>query len=72
MRGRIVLAVAPDTAARAVGTAFELAAQRGIPLLAVRIWHDPDLPLGGWFDPESTVRWDATHAKAQSELDHAV
>ena len=72
MRGPIVLAVVPDTAARAVDTAFELAAQHGTPLLAVRIWHDPDLPLGGWFDPESTVRWDAAHAKAQSELDHAL
>ena len=72
MSGRIVLAVAPDTAVRAVDTAFELAAERGTALLAVRIWHDPDLPLGSWFDPASTARWDAAQAKAQSELDHAL
>jgi nucleotide-binding universal stress UspA family protein len=72
MSGRIVLAVAPDTAARAVDTAFELAAQRGVPLLAVRVWHDPDLPPGGWFDPGSTARWDAAYARARSEVDHAL
>lgn len=72
MSGRIVLAVAPDTAARAVDTAFELAAKRGVPLLAVRIWHDPDLPPGGWFDPESTACWDAASAEARSELDRAL
>jgi nucleotide-binding universal stress UspA family protein len=69
MTGRIVLAVAADTAARAVDTAFELAADRGVPLLAVSIWHDPDLPLGGWLRPDCTARWDAAHAKARRELD---
>jgi nucleotide-binding universal stress UspA family protein len=72
MSGRIVLAVAPDTAARAVDTAFELAAARGAPLLAVHVWHDPDLPLGGWFDPGSTACWDAACARARGELDRAL
>ena len=72
MSGRIVLAVAPDTAARAVDTAFELAAARGAPLLAVHVWHDPDMPLGGWLQPERTARWDVAHAKARRELDRAL
>ena len=59
MTGHIVLAVAPGTAERAIDTAFALAAERGSTLLAVRTWHDPDLPLGGWFQPDRTARWDA-------------
>ena len=72
MTGRIVLAIAPDTAERAVDTAFALAAERGLALLAVRTWHDPDLPLGGWLQPDRTARWDAAHAKARCELDSAL
>ena len=58
MTGRIVLAIAPGTAERAVDTAFALAAERGSSLLAVRTWHDPDLPLGGWLRPDRTARWE--------------
>jgi nucleotide-binding universal stress UspA family protein len=72
MTGRIVLAVAPGTAERAIDTAFALAAERGSTLLAVRTWHDPDLPLGGWLQPDGTARWDAAHAKARCELDSAL
>jgi nucleotide-binding universal stress UspA family protein len=72
MTGRIVLAVAPGTAERAVDTAFALAAERGSALLAIRTWHDPDLPLGGWLQPDRTARWDAAHAKARCELDSAL
>jgi len=72
MTGRIVLAVAPGTAERAVDTAFALAAERGSDLLAVRTWHDPDLPLGGWLQPDRTAHWDAAHAKARYELDRAL
>ena len=72
MTGHIVLAVAPGTAERAVDTAFELAAERGSALVAVRTWHDPDLPLGGWLHPDRTARWDAAHEKARSELDRAL
>ena len=72
MTGRIVLAIAPGTAERAVDTAFALAAERGSTLLAVRTWHDPDLPLGGWLRPDGTARWDAAHAKARCELDGAL
>jgi nucleotide-binding universal stress UspA family protein len=72
MSGRIVLAVAPDTPARAIDTAFTLAAERRAALLAVRIWHDPDLPIGGWYHPESTAGWDAAHEKARRELDRAL
>jgi hypothetical protein len=72
MTGRIVLAVAPGPAERAVDTAFALAAERGSDLLAVRTWHDPDLPLGGWLEPDRTTHWDAAHAKARCELDHAL
>lgn len=68
----VLLAVAPGTAERAVDTAFELAAERGLTLIAVRTWHDPDLPLGGWFHPDRTARWDAAHAKARHELDRAL
>jgi hypothetical protein len=72
MTGRIVLAVAPGTAQRVVDTAFALAAERGSRLLAVRTWHDPELPLGGWLHPDRTARWDAAHAKARRELDRAL
>jgi nucleotide-binding universal stress UspA family protein len=72
MTGRIVLAVAPGPAERAVDTAFALAAERGSDLLAVRTWHDPDLPLGGWLQPDRTAHWDAAHANARCELDHAL
>jgi hypothetical protein len=72
MTGRIVLAIAPDTAERAVDTAFALAAERGSTLLAVRTWHDPHLPLGGWLQPDRTARWDAAHPKARCELDSAL
>ena len=70
--GRVVLAVSPDTPVEAVEAAFAHAAGRGVPLLAVRIRHDPDLPLGGWLPPEGIARWDAAHATARRELDHAL
>lgn len=70
--GRIVLAVSPDTPAEAVDAAFDRAAERGLPLLAVRLWHDPHLPLGGWLRPERTARWDAADREARCELDSAL
>jgi hypothetical protein len=70
--GRIVLAVAPGTRPEVVDTAFALAAERKIPVLAVRVWHEPDLPLGGWLRPERTAAWDAAHRKAWRELDRAL
>lgn len=70
--GRVVLAVSPDTPTDAVEVAFAHAAERGVPLLAVRAWHDPDLPLGGWLPPGCLARWDAAHATARHELDRAV
>jgi nucleotide-binding universal stress UspA family protein len=72
VRDRIVVAVPPGTATDAVDAAFELAAERGIPVLAVRAWHDPDVPVGGWLRPHGTARWDALHEKAREELDRAV
>jgi nucleotide-binding universal stress UspA family protein len=72
VRDRIVVAVPPGTATDAVDVAFELAAERGIPVLAVRAWHNPDVPLGGWLRPHGTTRWDALHEKAREELDRAV
>lgn len=69
---RIVVAVGPDTSADAVEVAFGVAAERGAPLLAVRAWHDPDLPLGGWLGSEPLARWDAAHRAARSELDGAL
>jgi hypothetical protein len=72
VRDRVVVAVAPGTSTDAVGTAFELAAERGISVLAVRAWHDPDVPLGGWLRPHGTAQWDALHQKAREELDRAV
>jgi nucleotide-binding universal stress UspA family protein len=71
-RPRVVLALAPDTPAEAVDTAFGLAAERGLPLLAVRAWHEPDVPLGGWLQPHGTRRWDAAHQKARHELDQVL
>lgn len=71
-RGRIVVAVAPGASTDAVDTAFELAAERGLPVLAVRAWHDPDVPLGGWLRPHGTMQWDALQQKAHDELDRAV
>ena len=68
----VVLAVTPRTPAEVVDAAFDLAAERGAPLLAVRAWHDPNLPLGGWLRPERNGRWDAAHHKARHELDHAL
>jgi nucleotide-binding universal stress UspA family protein len=70
--GHVVLAVSPDGPAEAVEVAFAQAARRGVPLLAVRVRHDPDLPLGGWLSPERLARWDAAHAAARHELDRAV
>jgi hypothetical protein len=70
--GRIALAVIPGTSAEAVDTAFGLAAEQGVALLAVRAWHDPDLPLGGWLPPERTARWDAAHRTVRHELDRAL
>lgn len=70
--GHVVLAVSPDTPVEAVDVAFAHAAGRGLPLLAVRTWHDPDLPLGGWLPPERLARWDAAHATVRHELDRAV
>ncbi len=70
--GHVVLAVSPDTPADAVEVAFEHAAARGVPLLAVRVWHEPDLALGGWLPPEGLARWDAAHATARLQLDHAI
>jgi universal stress protein family protein len=70
--GSIVLAVGPETSAEAVDTAFDLAAERGLSLLAVRTWHDTDLPLGGWLGAESTARWDAAHEQARRELEGAL
>jgi len=68
----IVVAVAPGTVTTAVDTAFELAAERGVPVLAVRAWRDPDVPIGGWLRPHGTVQWDALRQTARQELDHAV
>jgi nucleotide-binding universal stress UspA family protein len=68
----VVLAVAPGTPAEVVDAAFDLAAERGAPLLAVSAWHDPNLPLGGWLRPERTARWDAAHHKAGHDLDRAL
>ena len=70
--GRVVLAVSPDTPADAVEVAFNHAAQQGLPLLAVRLWHDPDLSLGGWLRPNRIARWDAAHSDARRELDSAL
>ena len=70
--GRIVLAVSPDTPGEAVDAAFDRAGERGVPLLAVRLRHDPDLPLGGWLRPERIARWDAAHSEAQRQLDLAL
>src|SRR5690242_1222074 len=70
--GRVVLAVSPDTPTEAVDSAFAWAAVRGCLLLAVRTWHEPDLPLGGWLEPERTARWDAADRRARRELDHAL
>ena len=53
------------SSAEAVDTAFDLAAERGLSLLAVRTWHDTDLPLGGWLGAEATARWDAAHEQAR-------
>jgi hypothetical protein len=66
---RIVLAVAPETPGEVVDAAFQAAAERGVPLLAVRLWHDPDLTLGGWLRPERTARCDAAAQRARRELD---
>jgi hypothetical protein len=70
--GRIVLAVSPDTPAEAVDAAVDRAAERGLPLLAVRLWHDPHLSLGGWLRPERLARWDAADRKARRVLDNAL
>ena len=72
MDGRIVLAVAPGTRPEVVDAAFERAAERGVPLLAVRAWHEPALPLGGWLAPAQLERWDAAHRKARRDLDRAL
>ena len=68
----IVVAVAPGTVTTAVDTAFELAAERGVPVLAVRAWRDPDVPIGGWLRPHGTVQSDALRQTARQELDHAI
>jgi hypothetical protein len=70
--GRVVVAVGPGTSAEVVDAAFGLAAERGVPLLAVRTWHDPDLPLGGWLGAERIDRWDAVYRKTRRELDRAL
>jgi hypothetical protein len=70
--GCIVVALAPGTPADAIDTAFALAAERGVPILAVRAWYDPGVPLGGWLHPHGTARWDALRTKARDELDSAV
>ncbi len=70
--GGVVLAVSPDTPAEAVDVAFAQAAERGCRLLAVRTWHDPDLPLGGWLRPDRTARWDAVLRTVREELDRAL
>ena len=70
--GRIVLGVAGGTPPEVVDAAFGLAAERGAPLLAVRVWHDPELPLGGWLTPARTTRWDAAHRNARRGLDRAL
>src|SRR5689334_12141586 len=72
MIGGIVLAVGPRTSAHVIDTAFGLAAERGAPVLAVRTWHDPDVPLGGWLRPDRTDRWDAAHRAARGALDRAL
>lgn len=71
-RNGIVVAAAPGTATAAVDVAFELAAERGVPVVAVRAWHDPDVPLGGWLRPHGTSSWDALLQKAREELGRAV
>ena len=71
-RDRIVVALAPGASTDAVDTAFDLATERGLPLLAVRAWHDLDVPLGGWLRPHGTAQWDALHQKAGDELERAV
>jgi nucleotide-binding universal stress UspA family protein len=68
----VVLAVAPDTPTVVIDAGFDLAADRAAPLLAVRAWHDPNLPLGGWLRPERSARWDAAHHNAQHGLDRAL
>lgn len=70
--GRIVLAVSPDTPAEAVDAAFNRAAERGVSVLAVRLWHDPDLSLGGWLRPERLTCWDTAHREARCELNSAL
>ncbi len=72
MTGRIALAVAPGTTGEAVEAAFALAAARGTPLLAVRVWHDPELPVGGWLRSDRVARWDAAQEKARRELGRAL
>ena len=68
----IVVALTPGAPADVVDAAFALAAERGVPVLAVRAWHDPGVPLGGWLRPHGTAHWDALRQKAQEELDSAV
>jgi nucleotide-binding universal stress UspA family protein len=72
MTGRIVLAVAPDTGPEVVDAAFTAATERGVPLLAVRIRHDPDLPVGGWLRYDRVTLWDAAQRQARRELDAAL
>ena len=72
VRDRIVVAVAPGTSAEAVDLAFALAAERGVPLLAVRAWHDSE-PAARRLAPTRAHRPLGRHPrKARRELDLAL
>ena len=70
--GHIVVAVVPGQSMDVVDTAFELAAERGLAVLAVRASDDPEVPLGGWLRPHGTALRDTLRDKARTELDRAV
>jgi hypothetical protein len=70
--GHIVVAAVPGQSMEVLETAFDLAAERGLAVLAVRASPDPDVPLGGWVRPHGTATWDTLRNKARIELDRAV
>jgi Universal stress protein family len=70
--GHIVVAVVPGQSVDVVDTALDLAAERGLAVLAVRASDDPDVPSGGWLRPHGTALWDTLRRKARVELDRAV
>src|SRR5689334_14957510 len=68
----VVLVVTPGACGEVVDAAFRAARERGVPLFAVYVWHDPELPLGGWLRSDRIAGWDAAAERARRELDGAL